>query len=357
MSDSFNPQKDFDQYYYQHGCGRPYERDEEWLAFFQGIADRIIADVQPKTVLDAGCAKGFLVEGFRNRGIEGWGIDISEYAIQEVYETIKPYCWVGSIADPFPQKYDLIVTIEVLEHMPAEMGQKAIANLCAHADRIIFSSTPLDYKEATHYNVQPPEYWAREFARHGFFRDVDFDASFLTAWAVCFRKVNQPLHQLTYDYERRFWLLRKENVDLRQLTNELRNQIQELVGQGETLPLRQDSQNPLIDKIKPEWEIGKNYLPLEDNNQLYQLKLELKNLYEKMNLQLAQFTLEKSKILSQQEKQLTAIKQLEADRADAIQEKDREKMRADDFQQRWEALERTRTWKLLSSLYKIKKNK
>ena len=28
----------FDKYYYEHGCGRPYERDEIWLNFFDGIA-------------------------------------------------------------------------------------------------------------------------------------------------------------------------------------------------------------------------------------------------------------------------------------------------------------------------------
>src|SRR3990172_7690927 len=158
MTDPVDPQKDFDAYYYTHGCGSPYERNEQWLAFFQGIADKIIADLQPKTVLDAGCAKGFLVEGFRNRGVEVWGVDISEYAIKEVHETIKPYCWVGSITDPFPRKYDLIVTIEVMEHMTAETGKSAIANLCEHADQILFTSTPFDYKETTHYNVQPPEY-------------------------------------------------------------------------------------------------------------------------------------------------------------------------------------------------------
>ncbi|MHB0989215.1 MAG: class I SAM-dependent methyltransferase [Bellilinea sp.] len=261
MADSFDPQNDFDAFYYAKGCGSPYERNERWLAFFQGIADQIIADLQPKNVLDAGCAKGFLVEGLRNRGAEAWGIDISEHAIQEVFDTIKPYCKVGSITDPFSQKYDLIVTIEVVEHMPAVMGKKAIENMCAHADRILFSSTPVDYRETTHYNVQPPEYWAREFARHGFFRDVDFDASFITSWAVCFKKVDQPLHQLTYDYERRFWLLWKENTDLRQLSNEL-------------------------------------------------------------------------------------SKQLKA-----------EKKKADGLEQRWEALESTRTWKVLSSLYKVRNNK
>ncbi|HEX7975835.1 MAG TPA: class I SAM-dependent methyltransferase [Anaerolineales bacterium] len=180
--------KNFDAYYYAHGCAAPYERSEALLAFFDGIAKRIASDIQPGTVLDAGCALGFLVEALRKLGVQAYGIDVSEYAIQNVDPAIRPYCWTGSIADPFPQHYDLIVSIEVLEHMPRPEAEKAIANLCAHSDDLVFSSTPFDYKEVTHFNVQPPEYWAEQFARQGFVRDVDFDGSFITPWAARFRE-------------------------------------------------------------------------------------------------------------------------------------------------------------------------
>jgi len=51
---------------------------------------------------------------------------------------------------------------------------QAIANLCQASDDILFSSTPDDYREFTHVNVQPPEYWAERFALNGFVRDIDF---------------------------------------------------------------------------------------------------------------------------------------------------------------------------------------
>ncbi len=62
----------YDDYYYAHDCGRPYRRDEEWLNFFDRIAARIIELYAPRTVLDAGCAWGFLVEAFRKRGVEAY---------------------------------------------------------------------------------------------------------------------------------------------------------------------------------------------------------------------------------------------------------------------------------------------
>lgn len=357
MTDSFDPQNDFDAFYYAMGCGSSYDRHGHWLGFFQGMADQIIADLHPKNVLDAGCAKGFLVEGLRNRGVEAWGIDISEYAIQEVFDPIKPYCKVGSITDPFPQKYDLIVTIEVVEHMAAEMGKKAIANMCAHTDRVLFSSTPFDYKETTHFNVQPPEYWAREFARHGFFRDVDFDASFITSWAVCFKKVDLPLHQLTYDYERRFWLLWKENTDLRKLSNELRKQGRAFFSQTQSAKIRLESLISQMEQNKTHWNNKDNDLYQEFINQINLYLITLKNLNEELNFQSVQIKSEMTESSDQPENLLASINRLETNLAETIREREFEKKRADELQQRWEALERTRTWKVLSSFYKIRKPK
>jgi SAM-dependent methyltransferase len=224
-------QRWFDAYYFAHGCGDPYQRNDLWLNLFRGFAEFIERDIQPKTVLDAGCASGFLVECLRERGIQAWGIDISEYAIQNVYDSIKPYCYLGSITESFPsdwsypQTFDLIVCIEVLEHIPAQETEKAIANLTRLSNDILFSSTPFDYKEATHFNVQPPEYWAELFARQGFFRDVDFDASFLTPWAVRLRRKTEPIHRLVRDYERKYWPLLKENSDLRLAALESRDRL------------------------------------------------------------------------------------------------------------------------------------
>jgi hypothetical protein len=216
------PSELFDAYYYAHGCGRPYQRDDEWLGFFSHVAQHITQKIQPRTVLDAGCAMGFLVEQLRGQGVEAWGFDISPYAIANVAPEIQPYCWVGSATEPLQQRYDLIVSIEVLEHMAQDEAERAVANLCLYTDDVLFSSTPFDYKEATHFNVQPPEYWAELFALQGFYRDVDFDASFLTPWAVRFRRSAEPPHRLARDYERRFWLLWKENTDLRSLISEMR---------------------------------------------------------------------------------------------------------------------------------------
>ncbi len=215
----------FDDYYYAHGCGAPYRRDEGWLAQFGRIADAIVREIQPHAVLDVGCAIGLLVETLRQRGVEAYGVDVSEYAIEQVHPSVRAYCRVGGATEPFGRRYDLITCIEVLEHMPPEQAQGAIANLCAHADGVLFSSSPFDYAEVTHFNVQPPEYWARLFAQQGFYRDVDTDAGFLTPWAVYFRRQEKPLAQVVGDYERSFWQMRQESRARAQVNLQQREQL------------------------------------------------------------------------------------------------------------------------------------
>jgi len=205
----------FDAYYFANCCGRPYCRDDHWLAFFGRIAEHIATGIRPRLVLDAGCALGILVETLRARGIDAHGIDISPYAIANVHEPIRPFCRQGSIADELTGRYDLIVSIEVLEHLAPRDGEETIANFCRHTDDVLFSSTPSDHREPSHVNVQPSEYWAEQFARHGFYRDMDFDASFITAWAVRFRRGREPLPRIVRDYERRFAALEAARNDAR----------------------------------------------------------------------------------------------------------------------------------------------
>jgi len=216
---------------YHSASGAPYRRQEPWLSFFAAIAERIVQDMQPRSVLDVGCAKGFLVEALRDRGVEAFGLDVSEYAISECREDIRPYCWVGSAVDPFPQRYDLIVCMEVLEHRPNRDAEMAAVNLCKYADDILFSSTPDDFTECTHINVQPFEYWAGLFAKHGFYRDADFDASFIARHATRFRRMTGPVFPVIRAYERTMWAQLREASALRQFNVELAGEKQLLESQ------------------------------------------------------------------------------------------------------------------------------
>lgn len=214
MSEQYN------ENYYSNYCGSAYEDSKHWTKFFGNIADHIVADFQPSSVLDAGCAMGYLVEALRDRGVEAYGIDISSYAISKVRDDVRPFCCVGSLTKPLPeslpQHFDLVVTIEVLEHLYAVDSAKAIFNLCKITDKIIFTSTPDSFTDRTHLNVQQREYWARLFAEQGFYDDIRYRPKYITNYAVCYRKTHDTV-RLVEDYERELRITEQELQDKDQL--------------------------------------------------------------------------------------------------------------------------------------------
>jgi GT2 family glycosyltransferase len=116
--------------------------------------------------------------------VEAYGFDVSEYAIGEVRPDIQPYCWVGSAPHGINKNYDLITCIEVCEHLSESDAQDAIRQMTAHADQILFSSTPSNFTEPTHVNVRPVIDWLRLFAQFSFAPDQAFDAGFISPQAM-----------------------------------------------------------------------------------------------------------------------------------------------------------------------------
>ncbi len=196
----------YDEDYYGESydqSGVPYRRGEQlWVDVFAGVASAIVDALGPATVLDVGCATGMLVEALRDRGVDARGVDVSQWAIDQVPPDLRPFCKVGSITDELDGHYSLITCSEVLEHIPPSLAEESVANLCRHADAVLFSSTPDDFDEPTHLNVEPGGYWAQLFFRQGFVRDVDFDASFIADHAVLFRRRDLDAEGLIEDYER-----------------------------------------------------------------------------------------------------------------------------------------------------------
>lgn len=184
----------YDKEYFEKHCGLiPYRRDvPQWSEFFGKVAEALNQNLKPCTVLDVGCAIGFLVEEFWRRGVRAYGIDISEYAISQIPQDLRSFCRVLSatapLPDDFPQYYDLITCIEVLEHITEEEARDAIGNMASRTTCILFSSTPHDLTEPTHVNVRPVIYWLQLFAAVGFYPDLRFDASFVSPQAFLVRK-------------------------------------------------------------------------------------------------------------------------------------------------------------------------
>lgn len=216
----------YDAFYYMHDCGHDYDwRSDHWRGFFDGIAARLISLFQPASALDAGCAKGILVGALAERGVDALGVDISPTAIREGDPRAEGRLRVGSLTEPLSGRYDMVTCIEVVEHLSQPDAEAALDHLCAVTDLVVLSSSPWDFKEATHVNVRPGGHWAAMMFDRGFVRRFDVDLSFITPWATAYQRRQVAPRAVVDDYESAFVWLRSEVAEKRQALLETRAQL------------------------------------------------------------------------------------------------------------------------------------
>jgi SAM-dependent methyltransferase len=127
-------------------------------------------------VLDVGCAKGFLVEALRLRGVTADGVDLSEYAIAKGRLAGISNLHLGSAtALPFPdQSFDLVVSWDVLEHLDEEQAQQAVAESARVARHAFYHYVNTGEDPNTHFpgdeshtDPHPQAWWDDLFAHYG----------------------------------------------------------------------------------------------------------------------------------------------------------------------------------------------
>ena len=81
-------------------------------------------------VLDVGCGKGFMMHDFKNLmpNLNIRGVDVSEYAIENALEDMKPFVQTGNAKElPFEDNsFDLVISINTIHNLPLEECKQAL---------------------------------------------------------------------------------------------------------------------------------------------------------------------------------------------------------------------------------------
>ena len=131
----------------------------------QTVAALLLAHYPAHTVVDVGCGEGWWARAFAEHGCDVLGID-GDY----VSASVIPYR-AHDLADPLPAdigQFDLAVSLEVAEHLPATRATTFINELCALAPVVMFSAAIPGQGGTGHLNEQWPDYWVDRFAANAY---------------------------------------------------------------------------------------------------------------------------------------------------------------------------------------------
>jgi SAM-dependent methyltransferase len=120
---------------------------------------------RPHSVLDVGCAYGFLVERFLRVGVQSWGFDISQYAIEE--QGYFGRTWVGDCTDPDAWvAVDLALACELGEHLTPDQAHQMLTNAHSFSSRLLMlvavdlgEYDPHEENDGSHIHVVPMTWW------------------------------------------------------------------------------------------------------------------------------------------------------------------------------------------------------
>jgi len=149
------------------------------------IANHIYNVFNPKSVLDVGCGAGFMIEAFvALLGADGNGfpnvLGIDGAIASKEVSPIKSYMETYDLRSPvdLQRTFDLVLSIEVAEHIEEEYADTFCDTLTKHANnRIVMTAAPQGQGGTNHVNCQPRSYWVKKLAQRGFkINSIESDA-------------------------------------------------------------------------------------------------------------------------------------------------------------------------------------
>lgn len=145
----------------------------------------------PRSVLDVGCGEGTWALEFAKfdngsgraievRGLDGGSITNSPLGDRLIkWDLLQRFPAIGFTEDQMTLvgenwKVDLVVCLEVAEHLPEVRAEGFVADLCEAGQAVVFSAAIPGQGGTGHINCQWPAYWFELFRQQGYFLDYSF---------------------------------------------------------------------------------------------------------------------------------------------------------------------------------------
>lgn len=134
------------------------------------LCEAMIASFPVRTVADIGCGRGDYTRAFREANVFCRGFDGNPLT-----KELCDACEIRDFSEPQDiGVFDLVVSLEVGEHIPAEYESIFLDNICKASKEYVCLSWAIEGQEGTgHVNCQNNGYIINEMQRRGF--EIDWE--------------------------------------------------------------------------------------------------------------------------------------------------------------------------------------
>ncbi|MBI4916470.1 MAG: methyltransferase domain-containing protein [Acidobacteria bacterium] len=135
------------------------------------LATSLLARLDFDSVLDIGCANGFLLEAFQAAGKRVAGVELSPAAVAVLPASLRPHIAIGDFTAA-SGRWDLVSCVEVAEHIEPSRSTDLVDTVAGAAARhVYFTAAPPGQSGRGHVNCREHAEWLDWFAVRGWVLD------------------------------------------------------------------------------------------------------------------------------------------------------------------------------------------
>jgi SAM-dependent methyltransferase len=145
-------------------------RETSVLRSASALVPVVLEFVKPQSVCDVGCGDGTWLSVFKNHGVkEICGTD-GDYVDRQMLKIPQELFIPADLSRPFKleRKFDLVMSLEVAEHLPPSSADSFVDSLARLGHLILFGAAIPFQGGRHHVNEQWQDYWVEKFEARGF---------------------------------------------------------------------------------------------------------------------------------------------------------------------------------------------
>ncbi|WP_084801366.1 methyltransferase domain-containing protein [Bradyrhizobium sp. Ec3.3] len=151
----------------------------------------VVPLLQPSSVLDVGCGRGAWLREWKAAGVKtAKGVDGPYVRVESLHIPREEFLPVN-LSTPFRvgDKFDLVTSFEVAEHLDPLCSDTFISSLTAHGDLVAFSAATPGQGGENHINERPLVFWQERFG------SLDYEAYDVIRLALKDNKAVEPWYR------------------------------------------------------------------------------------------------------------------------------------------------------------------